>query len=281
MARNSAWGRTPETKGGNIMRIIDFHTHAFPDALAERAMPRLEEEGNIKAPLDGRISSLLNSMDEAGIEISVVCSIATKPSQFPSILKWSKEIASDRLIPFPSVHPADPDAVERVRIIHEEGFKGIKLHPYYQAFDLDAEEVFPVYEKVQECGLLLLCHTGFDMAYPRDRKADPVRIAKVLGAFPRLVLVTSHLGGWEDWDEVRKYLLGRPVYMDLSYSIEYMGGGARDFILSHPQEYVIFGTDSPWADQKKTVASVQSLDLGAERERKIFSENAARLLGIS
>ena len=49
------------------MRIIDFHAHAFPDALAERAMPALEEEGNIKAALDGKISSLLRSMDEAGI----------------------------------------------------------------------------------------------------------------------------------------------------------------------------------------------------------------------
>ena len=51
------------------MRIIDFHAHAFPDALAERAMPALEAEGDIRAALDGKVSSLLRSMDAAGIDV--------------------------------------------------------------------------------------------------------------------------------------------------------------------------------------------------------------------
>lgn len=262
------------------MKIIDFHTHAFPDDLAERAMPRLEEEGNVRAPLDGRISSLLKSMDEAGIEKSVVCSIATKPSQFDPILKWSGDIASDRLIPFPSVHPADPESAEKVRIIREEGFKGIKLHPYYQGFDIDEERALPIYEAAQECGLILVVHTGFDLAFPRDRKADPVRIVKVLNAFPELRFVTTHIGAWEDWDNVRKYLLGKPVYMGVSYSIGYLGKEkARDFLLTHPEDYILFGTDSPWASQQETIDAVRGLDLGVERERKLFSENAERLLG--
>jgi hypothetical protein len=67
--------------------ITDFHTHAFPDALATRAIRALEAETDrVKARLDGRISSLLRSMDYAGIRRSVICSIATKPEQFDSIL---------------------------------------------------------------------------------------------------------------------------------------------------------------------------------------------------
>ena len=54
------------------MRIIDFHTHAFPDPIAARAMPQLEAEGNIEAALDGRLASLLRSMDAAGIDAAVV-----------------------------------------------------------------------------------------------------------------------------------------------------------------------------------------------------------------
>ena len=252
------------------MRIIDFHTHAFPDAIAEHAMPLLEEEGNIKAALDGKLSSLLRSMDATGIDVSVVASIATRPTQFESILKWSKTIASDRVIPFPSVHPSDGDAMERVRIIRDEGFKGLKLHPYYQEFDMAEERVFPLYEAIQDSGLILLCHTGFDMAFERVRKADPARIARVIEAFPELRLVTSHLIAWEDWDEARNHLLGKPVYMDVSFSIENLGDQARDFILAHPAEYVLFGTDSPWGGQRDTVEAVQELNLGAETEDKIF-----------
>ena len=261
------------------MPVIDFHTHAFPDALAARAVPKLEGAADVKAKLDGRISSLLKSMDEAGIERSVICSIATRPEQFEPILKWSQEIASERIAPLASVHPADPLAAQQVRAVARAGLRGIKLHPYYQRFDLDEERALPIYEAAQECGLIVLCHTGFDIAYPRDRKCDPVRIARVAGLFPKLALVASHLGAWEDWDEVRKHLLGKPVYMETSFSIPYMGRpAAKALIEGHLPEYVLFGTDSPWADQKAGIAEIRSLRLTAELERRILCENARRLL---
>ena len=89
------------------MQIIDFHTHAFPDDLAARAVSALEKGAGVPAMLDGKVSSLLKSMDRAGIERSMVCSIATKPAQFQKILDWSKAVRSSRIIPFPSIRPAD------------------------------------------------------------------------------------------------------------------------------------------------------------------------------
>lgn len=264
------------------MKIIDFHTHAFPDALAARAMPELEREGGIRAALNGTIADLLRSMDVAGIECAVVCSIATKPKQAGSILEWSKAIASDRIIPFPSVHPADPEAAQAVARVHDEGFKGIKLHPYYQNFDLADERVYPIYEALQERGLLLVAHTGFDFAFPRDRICDPQRIERVLAAFPKLRLVTSHLGAWEDWDEVSARLLGKPIYMELSFAIPYLGAErTRELILKHPQGYLLFGTDSPWADQTEYLRAFRALGLGEALERCILQDNALHLLGLT
>ncbi|MCX8069875.1 MAG: amidohydrolase, partial [Thermodesulfovibrionales bacterium] len=89
-----------------LPKIIDFHTHAFPDSLAKRAMDKLQH-GDIVAYLDGRLSSLIDSMNKVGIDKSVICNIATKSTQFDSILSWCKEIASERIIPLPSVHPKD------------------------------------------------------------------------------------------------------------------------------------------------------------------------------
>ena len=101
----------------------------------------------------------------------------------------------------------------------------------------------------------------------------------MLDAFPELVFVASHLGAWQDWEAVREHLLGRPVYMDISYAIDCMGGReARELISSHPQDYVLFGTDSPWRGQNETVNLLRGLDLGREREEKILGRNAARLL---
>ncbi|HXX81585.1 MAG TPA: amidohydrolase family protein [Thermodesulfovibrionales bacterium] len=259
--------------------IVDFHTHAFPDALAERAVKTLEEEGGIKAHLDGSVSSLLLSMDKHAIEKSVVCSIATKPSQFNPILRWCKEIQSERIIPFPSFHPGDPGFRERIIEIKGEGFKGIKFHPYYQDFALNEEGLFPVYEEICRANLVMVVHTGFDIAFARIPKADPLKIVEVKKRFPELKLVTTHLGSWEQWKEVEELLMGKPIFMEISCSLESLDKNrAKEIILNHPGDYVLFGTDSPWTGQGETLSLLQSLDLGAEMESRILRENAINLL---
>jgi len=268
---------------GAIGGIIDFHTHAFPDALAARAMKALSAEApQLPYYHDGRVSSLLASMDAAGIARSVVCSIATRPSQFGPILEWSRQIASDRIIPFPSIHPDDPNPGERIAQIHKCGFKGVKMHPFYQGFYMDEPRLCPIYEALAETGLLLVMHTGYDIAFERVRRADPAVIVKVLRDWPELRLVTTHLGAWEQWQEVEQALIGRQVYMEVSFTDGYLATDkVRELILRHPAEYVLFGTDSPWDDQAKALARVRELRLGTSREEGMLWRNAERLLGYS
>ena len=262
-------------------RTIDFHTHAFPDALAPRAMQTLLAEApGIKAYLNGTVADLLRSMDQAGIEKSVVCCIATKPDQFEPILRWCTAIRSERLIPFPSVHPADPACSDAIRRIRAEGFLGIKLHPFYQDFFADEERMSGFYEEVAREGLLLVMHTGYDIAFPRLRRADPQKLLGIVETFPELRLVTTHLGAWQQWDEVRRYLLGRRIYMEISFALEELGPArAREMILGHPEGYVLFGTDSPWTDQAGTLSLLENLRIPPPRLRQILADNALALLG--
>ena len=261
--------------------IIDIHTHAFPDALAERAVPYLEEEGSIKAHLDGKISSLLTSMDDSRIDVSVVASIATKPGHFASIFNWSLEIASERIVPFPSIHPEDPLAVDQVAKIKEAGFRGLKLHPYYQRFELDEIRMEPILASIQDKALILLLHTGFDLAFERTRIVDPLRIVKTIEKFPKLKLVTTHFGAWEDWDEVERLMLGKEIYMDTSYSIPFMGiDRALGFLRRHPQDYLLFGSDSPWGCQADDCRQLRQIDIESQTRDLILGGNAARLLGL-
>lgn len=259
--------------------IIDFHTHAFPDQVAASAIPYLEDEGDIKALHDGRIASLLNIMDRENVAKSVICSIATRPSQFEAILSWSKQIRSDRIIPFPSFHPEDPEMLMHIGMIKENGFKGIKMHPYYQQFFLDDEKLYPAYEKISDLGLILVTHTGFDIAFPRIRRCDPRQILNIYEAFPEIKMVTTHLGAWQQWDEVEDLLAGRKIYMDISYTLNQVDSRqARRIILKHPKEYILFATDSPWSGPQDTVKHLQALELGAEREECILRKNGLALL---
>lgn len=259
--------------------IIDFHAHAFPDQVAASAIPYLEEEGDVKALHDGRVASLLNLMDRSGVEKSVICSIATRPSQFEAILGWSMQIRSDRIIPFPSFHPDDPDALAHISRIKAAGFKGIKMHPYYQQFFLDDENLYPAYEKISDLGLILVMHTGFDIAYPRIRRCDPQQILNVLKRFPALKMVTTHLGAWQQWGEVERLLAGKRIYMDISYTLDQIDPQtARRIILKHPEECILFGTDSPWSGPQETYQHLQALELGPEREELILRKNGLTLL---
>jgi hypothetical protein len=272
-------------KDNTIDGIIDIHTHAFPDSLAERAIPELEQEAvkagsDIKAFHSGKVSDLLRSMDEAGIERSVICSVATRPMQFESIFRWSEEIATERIIPFPSFHPEDREFKERIKQVAGDGFKGVKFHPYYQDFYLAEDRMLYIYEALAEAGLLIVMHTGFDIAFERERRCDPKQVVEVCERFPELRLISTHLGAWEDWDEVREHILGRPIYMELSFAVETLGQGMKEFLETHPQEYILFGTDSPWTGQRETLESVRELGLDEERLRALLSGNARRLLGV-
>lgn len=258
---------------------IDFHAHAFPDGLAAKTIPFLEEEGNVKAFLNGTIADLLRSMDRAGIEKSLICSIATKPKQFHSILEWSRAIRTERIVPLPSIHPKATDLVEQLHIISEEGFIGIKLHPYYQDFFIDEDKLDKMYQSLVDNDLLVVMHTGFDIAFPRMELCDPSRVLKVVEKFPDLRLITTHLGAWDQWEEVRELLIGKPIYMELSYALDFLDPVvARDMILKHPEDYILFGSDSPWSDQMNTLKLLRDLDLPPDLFAKITSTNARKLL---
>lgn len=264
-----------------MTKIIDFHTHAFPDAIAAGAIGSLEKSGNIKAFLNGTIADLLHAMDQAEIDTSVICSIATRPQQFQPILDWSLAIRSPRIIPFPSIHPADPEIESRLRQIHELGFKGIKMHPYYQDFFLDDQALAPLYQQAAELGLLVVVHTGYDIAYPRIRRADPQRILNVIHQFPTLKLITTHLGGWDEWDDVSAKLVGKPIYMEISFALDFLDKDhVREILLSHPQEYLLFGSDSPWADQQTSLKMLRQLNLPPDFLSAITWKNGARLLNL-
>ena len=261
--------------------IIDFHTHAFEDELATTAIPFLEQQGHVTAATDGRTAGLLASMNRAGIDRSVVCPIATKPSHYHGIRKWALQVRATqpRIEMLMSIHPDDPDALSHIDEIAQDGFKGIKMHPYYQGFTIDDPNLFPIYERLAERGLFAVFHTGYDIAYPPEPVANPIRVRRVIDALPGFKFVATHMGGWRDWEESRKHLIGQPVYIGTSYSLQELPvETARTMILDHPMDRILFGTDSPWADQKEELARWEVLDLPADYLAAALGGNAERLL---
>ena len=84
-----------------------------------------------------------------------------------------------------------------------------------------------------------------------------------------------------DVDEVEDMLLGKNICMETSFSLDYLPPErARMFFDRHPGDFLIFGSDSPWADQTVCLRQHRQLGLEPGRLDRILGGNACRLLGI-
>jgi predicted TIM-barrel fold metal-dependent hydrolase len=258
--------------------IVDVHTHAFPDFLAPKAMEILSAPlGEWKPVRDGTLSSLLASMAEAGVHRAFVANIATRPEQGPSILGWSREIASDRIVPLGSVHPLSPNWAQELEAIAEAGLPGIKFHAQFQDFIIDADEMLPLYDKAAKLGLFVLFHAGFDIAFPGDERSAPRRLAQVRRRVKDLVMVAAHVGGWQAWDEVIDHLAGTDVYLDTSYIDQLAPEQLERILTRHSSDRILFASDSPWVSQKSCIKLVRSLPLHPSDVERILGQNALNL----
>lgn len=263
--------------------IIDFHVHAFPDALAAKALPLLSKcSGGVKPNYDATISGLESYLAKNNVDYAVVLNIATNPHQERKVNDFAISLLEKKnIIPFGSVHPDSPNALSELERLAKAGIRGIKLHPDYQHFFVDDEKMFPIYKKIAELGFITVFHAGVDIGYPKPVHCTPERLLRVLDLFDDAPVVAAHFGGWLLWDSVLEDLCGTKVYLDTAFSSGKMPPDyAKELIKSHGADKVLLGSDMPWSDTLDEVRFVQSLDLSAEDEEKILSNNAKRLLNI-
>lgn len=262
--------------------IIDFHVHSFPDELAVRAVPSLASVARIPARLDGTLADIRASMKKAGVDKSVVQSIATKPSQTEKVNDWSAEIQDEDIIPFGSIHPDYENWQDELYRLQKLGIKGIKFHPDYQKFYVDDQRMYPFYDQATNMGFIILFHAGTDIGLHPPYHCTPDRLAKVVGSFPDGKIVAAHMGGYSYWDDVEELLVGTSIYLDTSMGIGKMSDEqAKRIIIRHGPEKVLFGTDSPWSDQTEEIAYIKMLGLEKKALEAILGGNAARLLELS
>ncbi len=263
--------------------IIDFHVHAFPDALAAKALPLLSKcSGGVKPNYDATISGLESYLAKNNVDYAVVLNIATNPHQERKVNDFAISLLEKKnIIPFGSVHPDSPNALSELERLAKAGIRGVKLHPDYQHFFVDDEKMFPIYKKIAELGFITVFHAGVDIGYPKPVHCTPERLLRVLDLFDDAPVVAAHFGGWLLWDSVLEDLCGTQVYLDTAFSSGKMPPDyAKELIKAHGADKVLLGSDMPWSDTLDEVRFVQSLDLSAEDEEKILSNNAKRLLNI-
>lgn len=264
--------------------IIDFHTHAFPDKVAQKAIPKLAEIGGIDCFGDGTVASLISRMDEWGVDRAVILNIATNPKQQTNVNNFAIEVNStnDRLYALGSLNP-DSDCIENeARRLRDGGIRGIKIHPDYMETAVDDEKFDAVYRACIENDLFVVSHSGWDFISPDFIHCSPERIAKVLEKYPELRFVAAHMGANRQWDEVEKLLVGKKnlwIETSLAPMFELDKTKCARMLNNHDPERILFGSDFPWYRMDLEKKYIDLLDISDELKKKIFSENAIKLLG--
>ncbi len=262
--------------------IIDFHTHAFPEKIAQRAMTNLSyASGGLKPQTDGTVTSLKEEMKKDGIDISVVHSIATNPSQQMNVNGFAIELnKEDNLYAFGSVHPDAPDALEELERIKEMGLKGVKLHPEYQSFYADDAKLIPIYKKISSLGLITVFHAGRDFGFAPPYHCMPDNALRALSYFDSPV-VLAHWGGLGCGEEVIEKLCGRDVWFDMSFGYGTMAREtAKAIVEKHTPDRLLFGSDMPWHRPSWELRLIDTLGLSNEDRDKILFKNAMKLLDL-
>ena len=197
----------------------------------------------------------------------------------------------DVLIPFASVDPHRPDAVERVRrLIREHGVRGFKFHPNIQAFFPSDRAFYPLYEEIQAAGLPALFHSGHSgigSGLPggggiRLKYSNPLEIDDVAADFPRLTIVLAHPSfPWQD-EAISVALHKQQVYIDLSgWSPKYFPEQLVRYANTQLRERVLFGSDYPLITPDRWLADFEQAPFKDEVRPLILKENAVRLLGLA
>lgn len=268
------------------MRILDFHCHVYPTAIAERAAESVARfyhvhRGTEIAALHGTFDEMLSHQKAAGIAKTLLCSAATVPHQVQHINEFLARCAREsdgQCLSFGTLHPDSPDVAGDIAHLLDLGLQGVKFHPDMQGFAMNAPKTMRLLE-IADGRLMFLIHTG-DKRY---RNANPEQMQEVLAAFPNTTFIGAHMCGHMMWQEGTAQMAGKyeNLYVDMSSTLFGVTPEVCvEMIRAYGADRVLFGTDYPMWDPVDEVRRFLTLPLTQQERQRIAWDNAARLLGL-
>lgn len=262
-----------------FLKIIDFHTHIYPEAIAEKATKSIQEfYGLDGGGTIGTTEVLLERGRAVGIEKYVVLPVSIKADHTRHINEFllSQTEKHPEFIGFGTVHAEQNNIIEEGEFILNNGLKGIKMHPDTQLFNIDDERLFPLYDYIGD-KLIFMFHCG-------DKRYDyssPVRLRRVLDNFPKMRVVAAHFGGYSVWEQAAECLKDTDCMLDISSSLMLMSEEEKNrYINTYGADRLLYGTDFPLWDPVDEVERFMKLDLTDSEREKIAYLNAERILGL-
>lgn len=263
------------------MEIIDAHAHIYPEKIAKKATETIGVFYDIEMEMPaGTPERLIEEGRGAGVSRFVVHSVATTAHQVRSINEFLKREceAHPEFIGFITLHQelSEEEVFAEVDWAVQNGFKGIKLHPDFQKFNIDDEAAEKFY-RAAEGRLPILLHIGDD----RYDFSAPERLVRMAKKYPSTTFIAAHFGGYRVWDKAELYRGLENVYFDTCSSLPFISAErAREIIDLLSPERFFFATDFPMWDAAGELERFNKIPMTDSEREMILSGNIKRLLGL-
>jgi len=274
-----------------------MHTHFFPEKLFESIWEWFDARcwGIAYRQTPSELAATLRGF---GVTNFVTYNYAHKAGMAAELNRWTASFAAGEpgALPFATVFPDDEGNLEMLaELFDEHGFVGIKLQPLVSDFYLCDARMMDIYRMLAERGKILAVHAG--TAPVANEYVGAEYFEPVMRELPELKVIVAHMGAYE-FDRFFDMVRGYPnVYLDTS--VNFIDPGLMSDLVARGQfpplevpasfdpavlvqlsDRLLFGSDYPNIPYNygDCVESILSLELGEEFNRKVFFENAARLL---
>ena len=238
------------------------------------------------------VEDLLNQMDSNGVDHAIVHAehehgdvadelnqaVATMVKQHPDRFTGIGTVSLENF--------SIKRALKQIDDCVELGMIGLSIEPAFFNMTLDEKRLYPIYAKAMENNLLVALHTGINYTTHQPMQGEnPILLDQIACDFPGLTLVASH-GGWPWINEMVAVARKHPqVYIEFGgiapKYVAAQGGGWEvmyRFMNSVLKDQILYATDWPTMDHKRTVAEWACIDLKPDVRKGLMAGNAKALI---
>jgi len=279
--------------------VIDAVANIWtPEALSHR--PDWTDEffvGKVKGRHDSRgvsLEAMLAQMDSAGIRRAFLVAAKTGRLGLPGSYHMPPEVVAEAVAQYPDRFSGliglDPyQGMAGVRALEDAitnmGFIGAHMYPHWFELEPNQAKWYPFYAKCAELNVPVQMQVGQSLIYSKEQRCRsvgrPIYLDDIACDLPELRLIGTHVGiPWTDemiamaWKHENVYICTD------AHSPKYWPKPLVKYINSYGQNKVIFGTDFPVLQFKRTVDEIDDFGLKPEVRRKFMRDNAIRLYGL-
>lgn len=229
------------------------------------------------------VSTWLKGMDAAGIGQSII-SAAAGGLQAGGLAdtRAMNDIIAAAVRQYPDRFPVGLAGIEVRhgeagygevrRSLGELGLKGMVFHATFEGFSVDSPAFHAVLAAAGRTRALILLHST------PDGRANPTAIAAVAAKFPNLTFVLGHPVFTDDQRKQAAAAVkaNGNLHLDLAYQDD---PKTTEFFVSEVgADRVFYGSDAPYFDPAKVIASIDRAGISPADREKILSGNAKKLI---